>query len=160
MSEIKEACEQVTRKRLIDWKKWPGGWRFLALMYCGAASALCYMPVTMLKVESCIRAGSCSDGFQISNSLLEIYHLFLGLWPSGELGRMTQRHPGVTAHTNVTANATLQLSVEIRHISEVPMNMQDNTNMMNKTVSKIKSLLITVLCISCLSSAPTTRGQE
>jgi len=84
---------------------------------------------------------------------------FLGLWPSGEIGRMTQRHPDVTAQTIVAANANLQVSVGIKHTSEVSMNIQGN-NMMNKTVFKIKSLIITVLCISCLSSALLTRDQE
>lgn len=73
---------------------------------------------------------------------------------------MTQRHPDVTAQTIVAASASLQVSVGIKHKSGVTMNMQDNSNMMDKTVSKIKSVLITVLCISCLSSALLTGSQE
>jgi hypothetical protein len=75
------------------------------------------------------------------------------------MGHMTQRHPDVTAQTIVAASASLQVSVGIKNTSEVTMNIQENKNMMNKTVTKIKALLITVLCISCLSSAPLTRDQ-
>jgi len=73
---------------------------------------------------------------------------------------MTQRRPDVTAQTIVAASLSLQVSVGIKNTSEVTMNIQGNKNMMNKTVSKIKVFLIAVLCISCLSSALLTRGQE
>ena len=78
---------------------------------------------------------------------------FLGFWPSGEIGLMTQRHPDVTAQTIVAASASLQVSVGIKNTSEVTMSIQENKNVMNKPVSKMKVFLITVLCISCLSSA-------
>jgi hypothetical protein len=84
---------------------------------------------------------------------------FLGFWPTGEMGSTTKRHPDVTAQTIVAANASLQVSVGIKNTSEVTMNIQEYKNMMNKTVSKIKVILIAVLYISCLSSAPLTRSQ-
>jgi len=76
------------------------------------------------------------------------------------MGFTTKRHPDVTAQTIVAASVSLQVSVGIKNTSEVTMNMQEYKNVMNKTVSKIKIFLITVLCISCLSSALLTRNQE
>ena len=76
------------------------------------------------------------------------------------MGSTTERHPDVTAQTIIAASASLQVSVIIKNTSEVTMNMQEYKNVMNKTVSKIKVLLITVLYISCLSSALLTRSQE
>lgn len=73
---------------------------------------------------------------------------------------MTQRHPDVTAQKIVAASASLQVSVGIKNTSEVTMNIQENKNVMNKTVSKIKAFLIAVLYISCLSSALLTKDQE
>jgi hypothetical protein len=76
------------------------------------------------------------------------------------MGPTTKRPPDVTAQTTVAASASLQVSVGIKNTSDVTMNIQEYKNMMNKTVSKIKVILIAVLYISCLSSASLTRSQE
>lgn len=76
------------------------------------------------------------------------------------MGSTTKRHPDVTAQTIVAASASLPVSVGIKNTSEVTMNIQEYKNVMNKTVSKIKVILIAVLYISCLLSALLTRIQE
>ena len=91
---------------------------------------------------------------ETKNQLLPIYKL----WPSGEMGQPSSRHPDVTSQSVVPAEAQSQVSVGIKIDLEVTMNVKGIKNLMCKTVSMLKHFFLAVACVSCLSFAPLTRA--
>lgn len=80
------------------------------------------------------------------------------LWPSGEMGHPSSRHPDVTSQLIEAAKVQPQVSAGIKINLEVAMNVKGIINLMYKTVSKAKFAFLAVACVSCLSFAPLTRA--
>lgn len=73
----------------------------------------------------------------------------------------TQRHSDVTSQSIVAAEVNTQVSVGIKFNLEVAMGVRKIFRAMcNIGTTKIKALLVSVACVSCLLFAPLTRGYK